>query len=697
MITRKNKMLLMLTLNCVALILCAGLLAACGVDTHTCDWGGDTLIAPTCTAEGYTKQTCDCGEERVKPDSTVAINPANHAGTQVVRTAATCTATGINEWNCCQADGDTLPINAANHTGTQVVRTAATCTATGINEWNCCQADGDTLPTNPANHSGTQVVRTAATCTATGINEWDCCQADGDIINIDPAAHNMDWVVTTPVTETTDGIETYKCTRVGCTHTDGTRIYATAGLEYTPINGTAYSVSGGTASGDIIIPAYHNGLPVTEIASAAFTGNTAITSVFISANVTIIRGATVLPGSILSGGAFRGATNLVSVVFAPNSQLTTIEQYAFDACSSLRTVMIPSSVTSIGDGAFRATNALRAVFYGVATFTEWQAIDINNGGNRNHTFIERTRFFYSETLHCEGWRFVDGLPTAYVTLGLVFTLIDSNTALSVARGTATGDIIIPSVRNGLPVTEIATNGFTGTATTSVFIPSTVTRINSRAFQSATALTSVTFAPNSTLTTIGGGTGALDGAFDGARALTSIVIPASVTTIEQNAFRDTRALTSVTFAPNSSLLSIGIAAFRRSGISSIVIPASVTTVNNFAFANMPNLVSVVFAKGSQLHQINGDVFFGSVELDNIVIPLTVRTIHGDAFGFCNKIMTIYYGGNQDDWGGISITQFGNDRIRFNDVTRLFYSETEPTENPQNFWRWVEGVPTAWAQI
>jgi hypothetical protein len=186
----------------------------------------------------------DGDEELEEEEIVIAKNPANHTGTQVVRTAATCTTKGINEWNCCEADGDPINEDPANHAGTQVVRTQATCTTAGINEWNCCKADGSTInrdpnahdfplthkpavaatcttagniehwtcedckkhfandngtgdltpaqiidDIDPANHTGTQVVRTPATCTTAGINEWNCCKADGSTIDINPTNH----------------------------------------------------------------------------------------------------------------------------------------------------------------------------------------------------------------------------------------------------------------------------------------------------------------------------------------------------------------------------------------------------------------------------------------------------------------------------------------------------------------------------
>ncbi len=98
---------------------------------------------------------------------------------------------------------------------------------------------------------------------------------------------------------------------------------------------------------------------------------------------------------------------------------------------------------------------------------------------------------------------------------------------------------------------------------------------------------------------------------GDSGLKSFVVPASVTSIAENAFQNTTNMTSVTFATPSSITTIGRNAFSKSGITQIDIPKTVTTIESQAFDNC-----------SSLKTVN--------------IPSSVRTIETGSFNKCESI-------------------------------------------------------------
>ena len=66
------------------------------------------------------------------------------------------------------------------------------------------------------------------------------------------------------------------------------------------------------------------------------------------------------------------------------------------------------------------------------------------------------------------------------------------------------------------------------------------------------------------------------------SLTTITIPASITSISQYAFQYCSSLISVIFESGSQLSSIGYETFRNSGLKTITISASVTSIESDAF-------------------------------------------------------------------------------------------------------------------
>jgi hypothetical protein len=120
------------------------------------------------------------------------------------------------------------------------------------------------------------------------------------------------------------------------------------------------------------------------------------------------------------------------------------------------------------------------------------------------------------------------------------TSANSDGSLTITKyvGWDGGDITIPALIGGKPVTAIGEQAFVGSDVTSVVIPEGVTSIGDRAF-SDQRLTSVAI-PDS-VTSIG------DGAFSG-NQLTSVTIGKGVTSIGDGAFYGNQ-LTSVTLAAN----------------------------------------------------------------------------------------------------------------------------------------------------
>lgn len=119
----------------------------------------------------------------------------------------------------------------------------------------------------------------------------------------------------------------------------------------------------------------------------------------------------------------------------------------------------------------------------------------------------------------------------------------------------------------------------------------------------------------------------EGAFLDCKKLTTITIPNSVTSIGAEAFEGCSSLTSVTIGNGVTSIDNG-AFYDCTGLTSITIPDSVTSIGDGAFAGCSGLTSVIIGNG--VTNIGDSTFEGCKRLVSITIPESVTSIGYNAF-------------------------------------------------------------------
>ena len=423
---------------------------------------------------------------------------------------------------------------------------------------------------------------------------------------------------------------------------------------------------------------------IMEYADNLYLNNVLVT------NVVVPNGITTIP-------TYAFSSSKITNVTLPNS-VTTIEQYAFKN-AQITSIELPESITSIGSGAFEST--------ALTTFNWPEQVTTIPGGcfsdcaSLQSIFIPDNVQVIGESgrsstfNNCTSLSIVD-LPTS-------LTFLDDS-AFSGCSGLQ--GIYIDSVEHWLqldfgtgaanqPPLYYAKLYANNELVTSVTVPDSVTTINNQVFSGYKHLESITFHNN--IQSIG------ESAFKNCSALAEgIEIPDSVTSIGSGAFYGCKKLQYIKIG--SGCQTIGSWAFNYCSalkkvyikdvaawcgitfndtplynekmefylndvlVTNLVIPASVTKINANCFKNCASIESITFV--GDVTEIGDYAFFECSNLTSIVLPNTVQKIGISSFRNTSKLTSITIPS--------SVTSIGNNAFYWSGITSItLLSDTPPT--------------------
>ena len=501
------------------------------------------------------------------------------------------------------------------HSYTSAV-TAPTCTAEGYTTYTCECGDSytDTKVAATGHTFGEWKTTKVATCLATGV-ETRTCSVCGATENRDTAKAAHDYVKTvTAPTKTTQGYTTNVCYVCKDSYVDAyTNPTGSVGLTYDQNPDGTLTITGlGTcADTDIIIySATSDGKTVSAIAPGAFMNATKIKTVYIPASITSI-----------GDGAFAGCTALTAFTIEAENKNFSVKDsvlyskdgatiVAYPAGLTAKTFEIASNITAVRPGAFAGADKLEEIKVAA----------------KNTIFAAESGVLYS-----------------------------------IAKTTL---VAYPA----------------GETATSFQIPASVDTIESFAFFNVAKLATVT-------------------------------LPEKTVDASNNVI-------------NKGIVNIGTYAFAGSAITAVELPGSATNIGAYAFANCAKLAAIEFGAGTltisrycftgctaltkvalpeTLITVEEGTFYGCSNLATLVIPASVRFIEARAFTGClnlgkdtttgKKIGKVFYDGTSDTFYGskMNIDATNMDYLAlYADI--YFYSNSQPAQG--NYWRYVEGVPTIW---
>jgi len=317
------------------------------------------------------------------------------------------------------------------------------------------------------------------------------------------------------------------------------------------------------------------------------------------------------------------------------------------------------------------------------------------------------------------------IPKVTHSVGLAYKIVEEEPSTIKITGMGSckdTTVMIPETIDGLTVVGIGVSAFASKSIEKIVIPGTVTVIHQKAFQGCSKLKSIEI-PDS-VTRID------QYAFSGCQALEEITLPEGLTAVDIYLFQDCTSLKKVNF-PSSvtsirryafencslsetyfpdTITSLGEGAFQRCSFSSVTLPKGITSIPEKCFYGCKSLEKIVIPEGvssiganafnsciklsdvtlpESLRALGGlQAFGGCTSLTEIVIPVGITSISGDVFNGCYELTTIYYKGTRQEWEAVK------DGIVYHPFM-VYYASEMPAEKPENYWHYVDHIPTRWA--
>ena len=315
-----------------------------------------------------------------------------------------------------------------------------------------------------------------------------------------------------------------------------------------------------------------------------------------------------------------GCLFLKSLVI-PDS-VTNIGDYAFWGCKSLKSLVIPDGVTSIGDCAFYDCESLKSLVIPDSVTSIGKSVFLNCKSLKSLVIPDSVTHIGNGAFKaCSSLKSLVIPASVGNIIGNPFSGWNGELKCLSPYFIYDNKVLFDKDKSKI----IA---FRDKNTTSYVIPDSVSCIEFGAFWNCHSLKRLVL-PDS-VSSIG------DWAFWNCRSLTDIVIPDSVNSIGDRVFSGCCSLKSLVIP--DSVSSIGERAFEDcTSLSSLVIPEGVTSIGHCAFRGCYSLSNIVIPNG--VTSIGGCAFDGCKSLNSVVIPDSVTSIGYWAFQFCSSLNDI----------------------------------------------------------
>ncbi len=385
---------------------------------------------------------------------------------------------------------------------------------------------------------------------------------------------------------------------------------------------------------------------ITSIGDRAFSSCNGLESITVDADNPVYHSANNCLIETESKTLIAGCKNSV---IPGDGSVISIGTEAFRTCTGLTSITIPAGVLSIGYHAFWECYNLISITIGngvesIGDYAFEQCFELASVNIPDSV----TSIGMNPLWSCSGLESitVDEDNPVYHSSGNCLIETESKTLVAGCKNS-----IIPDDGSVISIGDRAFSSCGGL--TSITIPASVTSICNSAFDgSGIEVLNI----ENGVTSIG------RFAFAYCYYLTEIAIPASVASIEEGAFASCGKINSITVDESNPvfhsyencLIETGSKILIR-GCKNSIIPndGSVMRIDAYAFSGYSDITNIIIPDG--VTSIGKEAFFNCTELTSITIPDSVTTISDWAFEGCSDLTftDVYYAGSEEQWNNITI--------------------------------------------
>ena len=326
--------------------------------------------------------------------------------------------------------------------------------------------------------------------------------------------------------------------------------------------------------------------------------------------------------------AFCSCRSLEKVSFGRH--LRSIGGYAFEDCVKLRRVVLGGCVEVIDYSCFEGCSSLISFETSPVLRSVGERAFFGCSSLVRISLTEKVlRVAGNPFAGCSSMKDIEVSPfsSVYSSADGVLYNRPRSVLISVPGGTE-GAFTVPD-----SVVEIGRDAFRGSRVASVVIPASVRSIDVAAFKDCRELRSVTIAHEEARHGVRFRDRILKGEmFCGCSSLEEVILPEDLETVEFGAFEGCSSLRAVRIP--ASVERINERAFKGSGIKEIELPENLEYLGPMAFESCASLESVKLNEG--LVTIDSAAFRGCPSLGEIDIPESVVEIEADAFEGCTGL-------------------------------------------------------------